>query len=280
MSRSLFGTRVDRVLSAATRGLRRTGRRPGTGLRLGVESLEVRALLANVTVHVFDFNFSTNPQGQPIVEPTIKVGDTIHWVWDSGLHSTTSVAGIAESWNSGLHSPSFSFDHTFTHVGVFAYYCSIHGSDAGNGKAGGMSGTVTVTAAQAPLVTVTNVQFVRNKRHLVTQITVDFSGAVNVSEADSVTTYRLATAGKKGSFDAKNARLFKLKSAVYDAALHEVTLNPKKPFGLSKPVQLRVNGLPPAGLLDSLGRLIDGDHNGTPGGNAVAVLRASGVTLS
>jgi hypothetical protein len=147
----------------------------------------------------------------------------------------------------------------------------------------GLTGStpLTVTApAPPPLVTVTNVHFVRNKKHLVTQISVDFSGAVNVSEADSVATYRLATAGKKGSFDAKNAKVFKLRSAVYDTALNEVTLTPKKSFRLSKPVQLRVDGLPPAGLQDSLGRLIDGDHNSTPGGNAVAILRASGVTLS
>jgi hypothetical protein len=31
---------------------------------------------------------------------------------------------------------------------------------------------------------------------------------------------------------------------------------------------------------DALGRLIDGDHNGTPGGNAVALLRRNGATIS
>jgi hypothetical protein len=34
------------------------------------------------------------------------------------------------------------------------------------------------------------------------------------------------------------------------------------------------------GLQDSTGRLIDGDHDGQPGGDAVAVLRRRGVTLS
>ena len=76
----------------------------------------------------------------------------------------------------------------------------------------GMSGSMLLTV-NGPLVTMTNVQLVLNKRHLVTQIVVTFSGAVNVTEADSVATYRLATAGKKGSFDAKNAGIIKLKSA-------------------------------------------------------------------
>jgi plastocyanin len=103
-----------------------------------------------ITVHIFNFDFSENPQGGAIVDPTIHVGDTVHWVWDSGFHSTTSVAGIAESWDSGTNLPGFSFDHTFTHVGTFAYYCKIHGLDNGNGTAGGMSGTVAVVAAAVP----------------------------------------------------------------------------------------------------------------------------------
>jgi hypothetical protein len=43
---------------------------------------------------------------------------------------------------------------------------------------------------------------------------------------------------------------------------------------------LLVNGQSPSGLTDNSGRLIDGDHNGTPGGNAIAYLSKSGVTIS
>jgi len=106
---------------------------------------------ATTTVHVFSFDFSENPSGQPIVDPTIDLGDTVDWVWDSGFHSTTSVAGLSESWDSGRHSPTFSFDHTFSHVGVFPYYCSVHGFDNGDGTAGGMSGTITVVPEPATL---------------------------------------------------------------------------------------------------------------------------------
>src|SRR5262245_38058525 len=38
-------------------------------------------------------------------------------------------------------------------------------------------------------------------------------------------------------------------------------------------------GPPPSGLQDGSGRLIDGDHNGTPGGNAVAVLSRHGASV-
>ena len=50
-------------------------------------------------------------------------------------------------------------------------------------------------------------------------------------EAAHVTTYRLATAGKGGSFDAKKGvKMIKLRSAVYDAASHSVTLTLAKPL--------------------------------------------------
>jgi hypothetical protein len=65
-----------------------------------------------------------------------------------------------------------------------------------------------------------------------------------------------------------------------NAANNRVTLTPKKPFALTKPVQLAVNGETPSGLQDSEGRLIDGNHDGVAGGNGVAVLRPKGATLS
>jgi plastocyanin len=267
---------------SSTRGLHRERRRPRRRSPLRLEALEARALLATVTVHVFDFDFSVNPQGQPIVDPTIHVGDTVHWVWDAGApHSTTSVAGSKESWDSGVHTAPFSFDHTFTQSGVFTYDCSIHGRDLGNGKASGMFGTVTVLAASSSSpVTLTHVTEVLNKKHQVTQIIVDFSGAVNTGEASNVVTYRLVTAGKKGSFTAKNARVIRLISAALNSVGNEVTLTPSKPFKVKKPVQLRINGQAPAGLQDSLGQFIDGNHDGQPGGDAVAVLSRQGVSIS
>jgi RNA polymerase sigma-70 factor (subfamily 1) len=81
----------------------------------------------------------------------------------------------------------------------------------------------------------------------------------------------LASAGNNGSFTAKNAKIAKLKSAAYNAATSTVTLTPKKSFALTKPVQLVDYGTGSSLLEDAYGRLINGDHNGTPGGNAVAI---------
>ena len=141
--------------------------------------------------------------------------------------------------------------------------------------------TVQTIIVVPPLVTVSSVTDKTNKKHQVTQVTVVFSGSVNSTQADMTTgIYRLATPGKHGSYTAKNAAVIKLKSATYTNSTHSVTLIPKKPFALTKPVQLLIDGLPPSGLEDSIGRLIDGNHDGQPGGNAIAILSRGRVKLS
>ena len=143
----------------------------------------------------------------------------------------------------------------------------------------GTTGSTTINITVTPLVTVASILLETNKKHQVTQIIVGFSGDLNAAEADQIGTYHLATPGKKGSYTAKNATVIKLKSAPYSAATDEVTLTPKKPFTLTKPVQLMVFGSGPSGLHDSLGRLIDGNDDGQAGGNAVAILAKHGVTI-
>src|SRR3954471_22361874 len=110
MLRFPFGMRLDRSFGVSTRERPRKRQGFGSEFLRPVEPLEDRALLSTVTVHVTDFSFSPS-------SVSIQPGDTVHWVWDKGMHSTTSVAGIAESWDSGVHTPTFSFDHTFTHTG-------------------------------------------------------------------------------------------------------------------------------------------------------------------
>ncbi len=119
---------------------------------VGGASLLAAAVAARadiITVHIYSFDFSVNPQGQPVVDPVINVGDTIRWLWDATPHTTTSVQGIPEQWNSFFQPLGATFDHTFTNTGVFWYYCIPHGFDRGDGTAGGMSGTITVVPSPA-----------------------------------------------------------------------------------------------------------------------------------
>jgi hypothetical protein len=113
---------------------------------------------------------------------------------------------------------------------------------------------------------------------LVTAITVDFSGALDALEAESTGIYRLTVASKKGSFAGEGTRVIALRSAVYNSNSWVVTIAPRKPFALTKPVELVVNGESPSGLQDAEGRLIDGADNGMAGGNFVAVISSRGVS--
>lgn len=117
---------------------------------LGVAAALTPYAQAQVTIdiHVYDFDFGT--AGHVASDPTIHPGDTVHWIWDASNHSTTSAAGQAESWNSGIQPAGSTFDHTFTQLGTFEYYCLIHGADLGGGQVSGMSGSITVAPVPEP----------------------------------------------------------------------------------------------------------------------------------
>jgi hypothetical protein len=156
-------------------------------------------------------------------------------------------------------------------------------SSPGPNAALGTPSTETLTISNvvsAPLVTMTGVQPEKNKKGKVTGIVIDFSGAVNMTEAQNTNTYELIVAGKGGSFTGKGAKVITIKSAAYNSTNDSVTLTPAAAFGLSKRVELVVDGVPPNGLQDAGGRYIDGADNGKAGSNAVAILTKGGVTIS
>jgi hypothetical protein len=93
-----------------------------------------------------------------------------------------------------------------------------------------------------------------------------------VAQATSAAEYRLATAGKKGSFGAKYARVIALKAATYDDATFTVTLIPTKAFAPSKPLELRIGNQALSLLHDAFGRPIAGGPDGTP--IAIAIPRS------
>ena len=107
---------------------------------------------ATVTVNIENFMFSPS-------DVTIASGDTVHWVWVSGLHSTTSDTTI---WDSNNQSLPFVFDVTFNTPGDFRYYCRVHGAPGGIGMTGMVhvigvtptpTRTPTPTATSTPTVT-------------------------------------------------------------------------------------------------------------------------------
>jgi hypothetical protein len=222
----------------------------------------------------------------PLPATTTSTSFTVSWSGSPGPGATSITSyEIFVSDDGGPFTPflaqitatSATFTGQFGHT--YGFY-SVATDNLGDVQPTPTIAQATTSVTVPPSVVLSRVLDVTNKKHQVTEVLITFSGAVNATEADSTAIYRLTLPGKHGSYTAKNARTIPLGSASYSGADDTVTLIPKKPFKLAKPVQLFVDGLPPSGLQDSLGRLIDGDHDGRPGGNAVAVLTRSGVSLA
>ncbi len=100
-----------------------------------------------VFINTFDFDFSINLPGEPIVDAVVEPGTLVIWVlWDD-FHNTVACVGQAEYWDSPIMSTIDTWEHVFTIPGVYNYYCSPHGFDNGDGTATGMTGSVTVLPA-------------------------------------------------------------------------------------------------------------------------------------
>ena len=86
---------------------------------------------AGKTVTISNFKFTPKAV-------TVKVGTAVTWSNTEGTHTVTADDGSFQSPNL---SAGKSFSHTFTKLGTYRYYCSLHGGAGG----ADMSGTVTVT---------------------------------------------------------------------------------------------------------------------------------------
>jgi plastocyanin len=95
------------------------------------------ALAATVDVTVGPGNSFNTPS------LTITQGDTVRWVWQGAPHSSTSDTNSGpEFCDSGLLAAG-TFSHTFTTVGDWPYYCTLHSFPGGTA----MNGVVHVLAA-------------------------------------------------------------------------------------------------------------------------------------
>ena len=131
-----------------------------------------------------------------------------------------------------------------------------------------------------PPVTLESITPVKNRKKQITEIVLHFSGGLNAAEASNIAEYSLVQVGKHKSYTGKGAKAVKLSSAVYNASNDTVILTPKRKLTIKKSAELVINGLPPSGIEDTFGRLIDGNGNGKAGSNAVSILTKKVATVS
>jgi plastocyanin len=112
--------------------------------RITAVSMLMGALIWHPQVHaakwvisVVDFEFS------PALITNVQVGDTIHWIWMEGSHTTTStnIPEGADSWNESLNFINQSFEYIPQIEGTYDYVCLPH-------EGMGMVGSFIVEAFQ------------------------------------------------------------------------------------------------------------------------------------
>jgi plastocyanin len=86
---------------------------------LGVTS---PSLAAGVNIGVVDYDFTPATQ-------RVAVGDTVTWTFIDDEHSTTSLPGQPDKWDSGVEAnEGATFQKTFTKPGRYQYVCTPHES--------------------------------------------------------------------------------------------------------------------------------------------------------
>ncbi len=113
-----------------------------------------------------------------------------------------------------------------------------------------------------------------SKHKSVEGIVLQFSEALNAADAQSISSYSLATVAKTKKQKSKPVAL---SSATYSSSAFTVTLLTKKTLVLSPALTLTVSA---SSLLDAFGRELDGDDSGQPGSNYTAVLSKKSVQVT
>lgn len=76
--------------------------------------------VTTTTVTVRNFAFAPS-------QITVAPGTTVTWKFEGpAQHTSTSDAGSALTWDSGLNSPGETFSFTFNEKGTFSYHCTLH----------------------------------------------------------------------------------------------------------------------------------------------------------
>lgn len=113
--------------------------------------------------------------------------------------------------------------------------------------------------------------------HQPTRLVLTFSDALVPSRAQDLSNYILVAPGHDGRFGTRDDQVIRVKSATYDPATRTVTLSPSRNLNRYRRYRITVKGTGAAGVTDPAGKLLDGNGDGQPGGDYVAIIRGHGL---
>src|SRR5262249_30656454 len=125
---------------------------------------------------------------------------------------------------------------------------------------------VTHSSAAPPVVQSVGLE---TRAGLVRQIRITLGGTLVAADADNPANYRIVLAGRDGKLGTKDDHVLIPRSASYDVLTGLITLTPRKLFALKPAAGLRLIS---SGLHDTRGQALDGDHDGSPGGDYLGKL--------
>jgi plastocyanin len=127
-------------------------------------------------------NFSFSPSSLA----NVKVGDTVHFQWESGTHTTTSttIPAGAATWNHPITSTNQTFDYIPTVTGTYNYKCTPH---AGMGMVGSFNVTfptgipdqksaLSVEIFPNPVLSIATVKLTSDPSHMTGVTVFDMTG--------------------------------------------------------------------------------------------------------
>jgi hypothetical protein len=202
-------------------------------------------------------------------------------VYDTTTNATLNTTGAAlvgvfsgdmVTLNTAGATGSFTSKDVGTGISVRVAGLAISGPEAGNYALVQPTATADITIRSGPTsslppVTITSVsrQELRVTRHkTATVIVLQLSDTVNRDAAANIHIYSLTTLPHGRRHRTSPLALSQVR---YDG-LNTITLFARRPRSLNRPWQLRILA---AELPDALGRPLDGDRNGQPGGDFLAI---------
>jgi len=113
-------------------------------------------------------------------------------------------------------------------------------------------------------------------RGSMTAINITFSSDLDPNSIKNLASYTLAAAGRDAKFGTKDDIKYRITKVAYNVATRKLTLT-HAAIKLTATLQLTISGTGTTALKDKINQAIDGDKNGTPGGNAVVSITKTGL---
>lgn len=233
---------------------------------------------ASSTLTVADAPHSLTFAVQPPITGPLSVSGTLATFQDSDPASTLAGMRATIDWGDGVAVPASIAQRS---TGLFDVVGSKTFETADNHRV-----TVTVTTADGTLATasgtinlggspseplampvrVASASISRNKKGVITAISLTFDGPIDPASAQKAANYKLLI-GPKNRQTAQ-----RLLSARYDSGSMTVRLAPPRSFRIAARTQLRIRG-----LVDAQGQALDGNRDGKAGGDYLANVTSRGI---